>query len=49
MTRACSSIVGLVVIALGLSVGCGSEVPAPAETDPGVVIDTVALTVEGMT
>ena len=49
MTRTCSSIVGLVVIVLGLSVGCGSEVPAPVETDPGVVIDTVALTVEGMT
>ncbi len=49
MTRTCSSIVGVVVIALGLSVGCGSEVPAPVETDPGVVIDTVALTVEGMT
>ena len=49
MTRTSSSIVGLVVIALGLSVGCGSEVAAPVETDPGVVIDTVALTVEGMT
>ena len=54
MTRTFSSLVGLVVLALGLSVllaGCSGETPggAPVETAPGAVIETVALTVEGMT
>ncbi len=52
MTPTFSSLVGLVVLGVGLSAllaGCGGETSAPVETAPGVVIDTVALTVEGMT
>ena len=52
MTRTFSSLVGLVVLVLGPSVllaGCSGEIPEPVETAPGAVIETVALTVEGMT
>ena len=52
MRRTFSSLVGLVVLALSLSAmltGCGSEIPGPVETAPDAVIETVALTVEGMT
>ncbi len=52
MTRTFSSLVGLGVLALGLSVllaGCSGEIPEPVEPAPDAVIETVALTVEGMT
>ncbi len=52
MTRTFSSLVGLVVPALGLSVllaGCSGEIPEPVEPAPDAVIESVALTVEGMT
>ncbi len=52
MTRTCSSVVGLVVLALGLSVplaGCRGEIPEPVELAPDAVIESVALAVEGMT
>ncbi len=52
MTRTFSSLVGLVVLALGLPMllaGCSGEIPEPLETTPDAVIETVALTVEGMT
>ena len=52
MTRTFSSLVGLVVLAVGLSAllaGCSREIPEPVETAPGAVIETVALAVEGMT
>ncbi len=51
MTRMLSQSGGLMVLALGVSlwlVGCG-EAPAPVEAPPGVVVNTVALNVEGMT
>ena len=45
---------GLIVFAVGLSVGGSGEVPAPVTTDSGELVlaaltETVALTVEGMT
>ena len=52
MTRTFSSVVGLVVLAVGLPMllaGCSGEIPGPVETSPDAVIETVALTVEGMT
>ncbi len=52
MTRTFSSLVGVVVLALGLSVllaGCSGEIPEPVEPAPDTVIESVALTVEGMT
>ncbi len=52
MTRTFSSLVGLVVLAVGLLAllaGCSGEIPGPAETAPDAGIETVALTVEGMT
>ena len=52
MTRTCSSVAGLVGLALGLSVllaGCRGEIPGPVEPAPDAVIESVALTVEGMT
>ena len=52
MTRTCSSLGGLGVLALGLPMllaGCSGEIPAPVETAADAVIETVALTVEGMT
>ncbi len=52
MTRTCSSAVGLAILALGLPMllaGCSGEIPEPVETPPDAVIETVALTVEGMT
>ncbi len=52
MTRTFSSLVGLVVLALGLSVllsGCSGEIPEPVELAPDAVIETVALRVDGMT
>ncbi len=52
MTRTFSSLVGLVVLALGLSgllAGCSGEIPEPVEPGPDAVIESVALRVEGMT
>ncbi len=52
MTRTFWSLVGLVVLALGLPMllaGCSGEISGPVETAPDAVIETVALTVEGMT
>ena len=52
MTRTFSSLVGMVILAVGLSAllaGCSGEIPGPVETSPDAVIETVALTVEGMT
>jgi len=52
MVRTCSSLVSLVVLALGLPMllaGCGGETARPVETTADAVIETVALTVEGMT
>ncbi len=52
MIRTISSLVGLVVLALALSaaiLGCSGETSGPVETAPDAVIETVALTVEGMT
>ncbi len=54
MTRMRWSFVGLALLALGLSVGCGRSSPTSAETDaaataPAVVTETVALRIEGMT
>ncbi len=49
MTR---TFVGLVILALGLAVplvGCAGETSEPMEAAPDAVIETVALTVEGMT
>ena len=52
MTRTFSSLVSLVILAVGLSAlvaGCTGEIPRPVETASDAVIKTVALTVEGMT
>ncbi len=52
MTRTFSSVVSLVVLAVGLPMllaGCSGEIPEPVELAPDAVIETVALTVEGMT
>ena len=52
MTRSFSTRVGLVGFALSFSVlaaACGGEAPPSVETAPGAVLETVALTVEGMT
>jgi hypothetical protein len=48
------SLVGFIVFAAGLSVGCSAEVPAPVTTDSSdlalaTFTETVVLTVEGMT
>ena len=53
MTRPFFTLVGEVGLAFALSVlvaGCGGEAPHSVETArAGAVVDTVALTVEGMT
>ena len=54
MTRSRWSLVGLVVCSVGVSVGCGNDVPAPVATEagdhaPAALTHTVALAVEGMT
>ncbi len=53
MTRPSFALVVVVGLALAFSVlvaGCGGEAPHSVETAPaGAVLDTVALTVEGMT
>ena len=52
MTRTCSSLGGLGVLALSLSMllaGCSGEIPGPVEAAADAVIETVVLTVEGMT
>ena len=52
MTRTFSSLVGLVVLALGLPMllaGCIGEIPEHVETAPDAVVETVVLNVEGMT
>ena len=48
------SLVGLIVFAVGLSVGCSGEVPAPVKTDSGelalaALSETGALSAEWMT
>ncbi len=52
MVRTLPSLVGLMVLVLGLPMllaGCGGETARPVETTADAVIETVALTVEGMT
>ncbi len=50
--RTFSSLVGLAVLALGMAgvlAGCDGETSGPVEPATDAVIETVALTVEGMT
>ena len=52
MVRTCSSLVGLLVLALGFSVllaGCSGEVASEPVAAPDAAIEAVALTVGGMT
>ncbi|HJN45440.1 MAG: hypothetical protein QGI10_09965 [Vicinamibacterales bacterium] len=52
MMRTFSSLVGLAVLALGLAgvlAACDGETSGPVEPATDAVIETVALTVEGMT
>ena len=52
MNRSEPSLVGLAVLGLCFSVlltGCRGEAPTPPEAVPGASLDSVSLTVEGMT
>ena len=57
MTRRYLSFGGMVVLVVGLTVGCRYEAPVADQRDPAengpvavpVAVETVALTVEGMT
>ena len=56
MTRRYLSFGGMVVLVVGLTVGCRYEAPVADQTDPAengpvalAAVETVAITVDGMT